>query len=104
MLFLTYWEWSEKMTIGERLQLAGKLVQQGSFPPEGVKIVGRYLTPDGWGITLIEAESAAAVNAAMMQWRALEGDYFKVTRTAPAMPVEEAIPQLQKILNEVGAA
>jgi hypothetical protein len=71
---------------------------------KGVKILGRYITPDGWGITLAEAESAADINAAMMQWRTLGGDYFKSTRMAPAMLVEEAIPQLQQILKDVSAA
>jgi hypothetical protein len=33
MLFVTYGEWSEKMSIGERLQLATKLAEQGLGPP-----------------------------------------------------------------------
>jgi hypothetical protein len=104
MLFLTYWELNENMSVGERLQVAGKLTEKGLFPPEGVKILRWDVTPDSWGILLVEADSAAAANAALMQWRASGAGFFKFTRTAPAIPVEESIPQVQQILNDVGAA
>jgi hypothetical protein len=35
MLFLTYWELSESMSVEERLQVAQKLTSSGLFPPRG---------------------------------------------------------------------
>lgn len=104
MLFLTYWELNENMSVGERLQVAGRLTEQRLFPPEGVDIVRWDSTPDGWGILLAEADSAAAINAAITQWRAAGAGFFKYTKTAPAMPAEEAIPHAQQILKDVGTA
>lgn len=104
MLFLTYWELNENMSVGERLQVAGKLTEQGLFPPEGVNVLRWDSTPDGWGILLTEADSAAAINAAITQWRAAGAGFFRSTRTAPALPVEDAIPQIQQVLKDVGAA
>jgi hypothetical protein len=104
MLFLVYWELNENMSIAERLQVAGKLTEKGIFPPEGVKIIRWDVTPDVWGILLIEADTAAAANEALTQWRAAGAGFFKSTKTAPAIPVEEAIPQVQQTLQDVGRA
>ena len=103
MLFLTYWELNENMSDAQRLQIAGKLTQGGLFPPEGVKIVRWDGTPDGWGILLMEAESAADVFRALDLWRAAGAGFFKLTKTAPAMPIEELIPIVGEIQSALGA-
>jgi hypothetical protein len=87
MLFLTYWELNEDMSVEERQQVAGKLTSSGLFPPEGVNIIRWDSTPDGWGILLAEAESAADIADAINMWRAAGTGFFKSTRTAPAEPL-----------------
>ncbi len=103
MLFLTIWEVNENMSVEERLQVAQKLTGSGLFPPNGVNILRWDGTPDGWGILLAEAESAAAMNEALALWRAAGAGFFKSTKTAPAMPIQEAIPQTAEILKALGA-
>ncbi len=103
MLFLTIWEVNENMSVEERLQVAQKLTESGLFPPNGVNILRWDGTPDGWGILLAEAESAAAMNEALTLWRAAGAGFFKSTKTSPAMPVHEAIPRVGEILKALGA-
>jgi len=86
MLFLTYWELNENMADPERQQVAQKLTSKGLFPPNGVKVIRWDVTPDNWGVLIFEAEDSAG--------------FFKTTKTAPALPVVEAIP----IGAEIGQA
>ena len=102
MLFLSYWEINENMSEGKRLEFAEKLTSSGLFPPKGVKILRWDATPDGWGILLTEAESAADVVRSLDVWRFAEGGFFKSTKTAPIIPIEEGIPLGQEIMKALG--
>jgi hypothetical protein len=92
MLFLTYWELSEDVPEHERGQVGQKLTSKGLFPPKGVRIICWDETPDGWGILLLEADNAADVFRALDLWRAAGAGFFKMTKTAPALPVQELMP------------
>lgn len=102
MLFVTYWELNEEMSVETRQKIALKLTEEGHFPPAGVELIRWDATPDGWGILVTEAESAAAVQDALTLWRAAGRGFFESTRTAPATPVEEAIGSAQEILETLG--
>jgi uncharacterized protein DUF3303 len=91
MLFLTYWELNENMAESERLQVAQKLLDKGLFPPKGVNVLRWDGTPDGWGILLLEADSAEDAFRAIDVWRAAGAGFFKSTRTAPALSVQQMI-------------
>lgn len=103
MLFLTYWKLNEGMAARERQDVATQLVESGTFPPENVEVVRWDATPDGWGILLSEAESAADVMAAINMWRAPRPGFFEETRTAPAEPVEDVIAQNEELLDALPA-
>ena len=70
--------------------------------PKDVKVVRWAVTPDGWGILVVEADSAAALNHGLTLWRAAGAGFFQTTRTAPAQPVLEAIPQTAEVLRTLG--
>ena len=99
MLFLTYWELNENMSNAERLQVAEKLTSSGLFPPEGVNIIRWDGTPDAWGIVLLEADTAADAFRTIDLWRAAGAGFFKLTKTVPAMPIQDLIPIEAEILN-----
>jgi hypothetical protein len=102
MLFLTYWELNENMSEGERFKFVQKLMSSDLFPPKDVKILRWDTTPDGWGILLTEAQNAADVIRSLDMWRMAEGGFFKSTKTAPALPVEEAIPISESFVKALG--
>ena len=103
MLFLTYWELNENMSIEERQQIAEKLTSSGLFPPKGVNIIRWDGTPDGWGILIAEAESAADIGQAVAMWRAAGTGFFKSTRTAPAQTIQELLIQQGELLKSLGS-
>lgn len=104
MLFVTYWELNENMSNQQRLQIAQKLTSSGLFPPAGVNIIRWDGTPDGWGILVAEAESAADMGRALDTWRMAGAGFFKSTRTAPAMPIQEPMSNAAETLQAVEAA
>ncbi|MFQ5570515.1 MAG: DUF3303 domain-containing protein [Rhodothermales bacterium] len=103
MQFLTYWELNEEMPIEQRQQIAEHLTSSGAFPPPNVDILRWDATPDGWGILLLEAESAADCFRAINTWRASGTGFFKITKTAPAMPVQEAMATATEMMEALGA-
>ena len=76
MLFLTYWELNEGMSVEERQQVAQKLTSSGLFPPKGVNIIRWDGTPDGWGILVAEAVEQKAT-------RTKEGEAVEPIRIRP---------------------
>jgi hypothetical protein len=104
MLFITYWELNENMSVEERLQVAQKLTSSELFPPKGVNIVRWDATPDGWGILLTTAENVADLTQALNMWRTAGAGFFKFTKTSPAMPVQESIPLTGELLKTLASA
>ncbi len=92
MLFVTYWEVNENMPVKERIQIAQELTSSGLFPPKGVNVIRWDGTPDLWGVIIAEAETAADMVRAVGMWRAAGAGFFKFTKTAPAMPIQELVP------------
>ena len=101
MLFLTYWELNENMSSEERLKTASKLVESGLFPSKNTNILRWDATPDGWGITLIEAENVADVFESLNLWRAAAPGMFKSTKVAPAMPVQDLMGQMGQLMEKL---
>ena len=101
MLLVTYWELNENMPSAERMGIAKKLTSTGLFPPKGVKILRWDQTPDAWGILLIEADNAMDAALALDTWRMAGAGFFKQTRTAPAIPIAEALPHWAEALKKV---
>ena len=103
MLFLIYWELNENMPVGERLQIGQKLTSSGLYPPKGVNVIRWDITPDGWGITLVEAENATDVGRSIDMWRASGAGFFKCIKTSPAIPVQEYMPMVGELLKTMGS-
>ena len=102
MQFLTYFELNENMSSADRLKAADNLMSKGLFPPKGVTIVRWDATPDLWGTLLLEADNAQDVFRAIDLWRASAAGFFKMTKTAPVLPVQEVIPIGQEIQQSLG--
>lgn len=102
MLFVTYWELNENVSVADQLQVAQKLMASGLFPPTDVKIIRWDGTPDGWGVLVAEADSAAAIQRSLNMWRAAGTGFFKSTKTAPAVPVQEGIALGGELLKALG--
>ncbi len=102
MLFVCYWELNENMPATERLAVAQKLTGIGLFPNKNVEILRWDITPDLWGVTLFQADSAADVEQFVGVWRAAGAGFFKTTRTAPLTPVMEMMARSAELLKTLG--
>ncbi len=80
-----------------------KVTSSALFPPAGVNVLRWDGTPDGWGILVMEADRAEDVFPAIDQWRVAGAGFFKTTRTAPALPLQQVLPLSQEILTALGA-
>jgi len=103
MLYVLYWEVNENMPVEERLQIAQKLTTTGMFPPKGVTVVRWDMTPDLWGIAVVEAENAWDVFSAVNMWRSMRPGFFKMTKLAPAIPVHEVMPREGELLQKIAS-
>jgi len=99
MLFLTYWELSENIDPREASRLADKVLASGLFPCKGVRLLRFDETPDNWGIILFEADTANDVMMAIDVWRKAGAGFFKTTKTAPVVPLDEYMPLGRKLLE-----
>jgi len=53
------------MPVPDRLEVVRKVTSAGLFPTTGVKIIRWDGTPDGWGIVVAEADTAADIGKAI---------------------------------------
>lgn len=102
MLFLVHWELNENIALEERLRTTRRLTATGLFPAKGVQVLRWDVTPDAWGIALLAANSAADVIVAVETWRAALPGFFRSTRTAPVVPVEDMLPLQEALVQSVG--
>ena len=89
MLFASYWELSENVAVQDQFGAAQKIMSSELFPPQGVNIVHWGITPDRWGVLIIEAENAEQVDRAFYIWRAALAGIFKVSKTAPMLSIQD---------------
>jgi hypothetical protein len=99
MLFVCHWELNEATPVVERLQAAQKVLASGLFPGPKVKLIRWDATPDVWGITVFEAETAADALQFVDLWRITVPGFFRSVRVAPAMPVQEWMEQAGSLIK-----
>lgn len=91
MLFVNYWEMNPNIDIKKISEVSAELTKKGVFPVEGTKVLGWYVTPENWGITIVEAESEEAAFKSVNVWRhALPGVFTKFNM-AVALTAKDAI-------------
>ena len=103
MLFLTYWELNESISEQQRIEAAQKITAATEeSSSEELDLIRWDATPDSWGISIYEAENVSAILALLATWRAAVPGFFKLTKTAPALPAEEAVSQMAELLQTLG--
>ncbi len=103
MLYITYWELNENMSLADQYHVAEKLMASGLVPSKGVNILRWDLTPDGWGVLIAEAESAADIERSLNLWRASAAGFFRLTKTAPAVTIQERMAATAELLKALDA-
>jgi hypothetical protein len=104
MLFLCYWELNENIAVIDHLKVGKILNEAGLFPPPGIEILRFDITPDYWGVTLFNAESAEAAFTIIDLWRTGGAGFFKTVKMSPALTVPDASALGAKIYQSVKEA
>ncbi|PKB71858.1 MAG: hypothetical protein BZY87_03220 [SAR202 cluster bacterium Io17-Chloro-G6] len=92
MQFMSYFELNENISEAERLAGVAKVMEKGLYPPEGVNVISWMSSPDLWGVAIVEADTMEQVVSALAVWRAAVPGFFKLTKTSPAVSIQEIIP------------
>lgn len=82
-------------------ELAQTFMSKKLFPAEGIEVIGWYITPEYWGLTISKAESEEAIMREATGWRIAMPGIFKKFKTAPAMEVAQALPIVTKLAKKI---
>lgn len=91
MLFLAYWKVNEGTAIEERMEAAQVIADRKLYPLSSLKSVQTWMTPGGWGMSLIDADSVKDVHMTFAVWRAALPGIFTAVDVSPCSPLEESI-------------
>ena len=101
MLFVTIWELNPDFDPSKLTELAQTFMSKNLFPAEGIEVIGWYITPEYWGLTISKAESEEAIMREATGWRIAMPGIFKKFKTAPAMEVAQALPIVTKLAKKI---
>jgi len=96
-----YWELNEDISGTARLKAVEKLKSAGLFPPENIDVVRFDVTPDYWGITLLNADTVADVSDFINMWRTACPGIFKMTKVSLARPVQESLASASELIKKI---
>ena len=100
MLYITYWEISEKVDPSEIAKLGMKMSELNDI--EGAETVSWIVTPDYWGISLMKVESEEAAFRVVTRWRVAMPGIFKKWKGSLAMEVADSLPLIMSVAKELG--
>lgn len=100
MQFIGYWQLRLDKSHQELLKAAGEQGLMDAFPPDGVEILRWDVTPSDWGIVVMEAEDAEAIDKAIKMWQANQS-WFEEIKVEPARPVEDRVDTLNELFEEL---
>jgi hypothetical protein len=103
MLFISYWELTEEASAKEVDNIAQRLTSAGLFPPDDVNVLRWDITPDGWGMTVWEGESATDIEKGIEVWRIAQDGFFKSFKTSPATEIPDAISLNRDLRNSLAS-
>ena len=99
MLVLIYWELDPNLNPAEIASAVGELQEKGMWPPEGVKMLGWWITQDYWGVSVYDVDSEEALMKSASLLRLAKPGIFKKYKSSLAMPAKDVIPLMVQ-LNE----
>jgi hypothetical protein len=94
MISITFWTLNPNISPTKIAEVGAKLMQKGSWPIKGTKILGFYVCPGGRGVTISESEGATADEAAFesyVVWTKEMPEIFASYETMPAVTAEKGI-------------
>ncbi|HME55016.1 MAG TPA: DUF3303 family protein [Candidatus Lokiarchaeia archaeon] len=101
MLMIVYWELDPNLKPSDITEAVAELQQRGMWPPEGLKMLGWWVTPDYWGVTVYDVDNEEALMKGASLLRLAKPGIFKVYKASIAMPANEVIPLMAQLNSQL---
>lgn len=100
MLFIIHFELDPSHDPSDILKMYQK-VQEAEIAVEKWETKGWYITPEYWGIAIVETESVEDILTNANAWRIALPGIFKNYNISPAADVAEYAPNLAKLVRKL---
>ncbi len=100
MLFIVYFE-LDPATDPSAIIDAFQRIQEANIEAEKWDVKGWYVTPEYWGIAIVETDTAEDIAQNANAWRFALPGIFKTYNVAPALDVETYVPIAAKLARKI---
>jgi len=90
-MFITFWKLANDVKSSKVAEVAKKLVEEGEYPVEGIKMHKWLMCPGGKGILISEANSIEAAFKSWLRWIEKYPGIFEYHEVHPAMEATKVI-------------
>jgi len=99
MLFVVYYEFNPNLDPADMLTAYQK-IQEAEVELEKWETKGWYITPEDWGVALVETDSVDDMLKNIYQWKLALPGFFTKYNVAPVAEVEQTVPILAKMMRK----
>ena len=100
MLFIVYYELDPSLDPADILTAYQK-IQEAEIEAEKWDVKGWYITPEHWGVAIVDTDSVDDMMKNAYQWRLALPGIFTTYNISPVSEVEQAIPILAKMMRKI---
>ena len=100
MKLIVYFEVNENNQPEDILKGAD-LIGKAELDFEGSELTNWLITPENWGICIIESDSEEHILNYFNQWRQAVKGCYSVLKCSPALPVPEYAPKLMELVGKI---
>ena len=99
MLFIIYYELDPTLDPADMLTAYQK-IQEAEVEFEKWETKGWYITPEDWGVAIVECDSVDDMMKNSYQWKLALPGFFTKYNVSPVAEVEQAVPVLAKMMRK----
>ena len=103
MEFLLYYLLDEKAT-PEAILKGATVLEKAKIELEGYEVKQWLVTPEYWGMVVVEADNAVSLAHGINQWRQAIPGIYKEVKYSVALKVEEYVPKMMDLVAMVNKA
>ena len=100
MLFVVYYELDPSIDPAAIIDAFQK-IQEANIEAEKWDVKSWYITPEYWGIAVVDTDSAEDIAQNANSWRVALPGMFKTYNVAPALDVETYVPIAAKLVRKI---
>ena len=100
MLFIVHYEFNPNLN-PEDMFTAYQKIAQAEIDLGNSETKSWYITPEHWGVAIIETDSVESMMKNAYMWRVALPGLFKTYNIAPVAEIEEIVPLLAKMMRKI---